>query len=133
MPYPVPRFIKEETKLMGLVNFTQLTILVCLGGLIILLFYTVQRTLFFILTAFLLTVGLAITFGKLYEIPIYKLVGSMFRYIWLPKEYLFEKQQLPSKPPVSSKKTESKQTGFSSSSKTLDSNTLKQLTDILNQ
>ncbi len=75
MPYPVPQFIKEETKLMGLVNFTQLTILVCLGGLIILLFYTVQRTLFFILTAFLFTVVLQFTFAKFIIFQFYNLFG----------------------------------------------------------
>ncbi|MGC8881052.1 MAG: hypothetical protein ACP5OX_02240, partial [Minisyncoccia bacterium] len=76
---------------------------------------------------------MAITFGKLHDVPLYKLVGSMFRYFWLPRQYVFKKeiiyqgfkttqpseQKIPSQP-VSQKKQ-------------LDRKTLKELSNILDK
>ena len=43
MPVPVPQFIKEETKIMGILTFAQLTI--CVGGGIIGLFFVLSPLL----------------------------------------------------------------------------------------
>lgn len=132
MPFPVPQFIKEETKLMGLINFTQLSILVGFFGLFGLLWVTLQKwlclTIILILTPFVF----AVAFGKIYDVPIYKLVGSMFRYLWLPKQYIFKKEIYQG-----FKFSQTKQPKTPSlpvfQKKQLDRQTLKELSDILDK
>lgn len=133
MPYPVPQFIKEETKVMGLINFIQLSILVGFFGLFGLLWVTLQKWLAITIILILAPFVLAIALGKLHDVPIYKLVGSMFRYFWLPKQYTFKKEMLyqglryskapPSKTPLQT----------ISQKKQLDRQTLKNLSDILDK
>lgn len=132
MVYEVPQFIKEKTKLMGLVTFTQLWILLSFGGLIVLLFLLLEPWLWIILLAILTPVGFFLAFGQLHGMPIYALVMSAIRHFWLPKYYLWKKEKVfsktpefvPKKPKIAIKTQVKKQ---------LDKETLKQLTDILDK
>jgi len=133
MPYPVPQFVKEETKLMGLITFTQLSILVGFFGVFGLLWLTVQKWLCLLITMILAPFVFGITFGKIYEVPIYKLVGSMFRHIWLPKQYLWQKETLISFKSPKKEKQPFVSSGQSLKRKELDSQTLKELSEILDK
>ena len=132
MVYEVPQFIKEETKLMGLITFTQLWILLSFGGIILLLFFVLQSWIWLILAAIIAPVGFFLTFGKIHSVPIYTLAMAAIRHFWLPKYYLWQKGEtfLETSRPVPEKpkgkiKIEVK--------KELDNKTLKQLTDILDK
>jgi len=133
MIYQVPQFIKEETKLMGWITFTQLWILLSFGGLIILLFFILVPWLWLILAAILAPTGFFLTFGKIHSIPIYTLAISAIRHFWLPKYYLWKKEKTFSKTsyPVSQKPAKSEVK--IQAKKELDKKTLKQLTDILDK
>ena len=91
MAYPVPQFIKEETKLMGILNFTQLSILVGYGAVLVLFWFILPKWFWIIIAAIFTPLILAITFGRLNNIYIYKLVGAIIRHLWLPKQYVWEK------------------------------------------
>ena len=132
MVYQVPQFIKEETKLMGWITFTQLGILLSFGGLIVLLFFILVPWLWMILLMVLGPTAVFLAFGKIYSVPIYTLAMAAIRHFWLPKYYLWKKEKTLSKTsgyisqkPKSTVKTQSK--------KQLDKKTLKQLTDILDK
>lgn len=135
MPTPVPQFIKEEIKLMGLINFTQLSIIVGFFGLFGLLWVTVQKWLCLTITLILAPFVFAIAFGKIHEVPIYKLVGSMIKYIWLPKQYIFKKETYYSlsRTSLTKKSTTPVQTPLPSYKKQIDPQTLKKLTDLLDK
>ena len=132
MNYQVPQFIKEETKLMGWITFTQLWILLSFGGLIVLLFFILVPWLWMILLMILAPVSVFLAFGQMHSVPIYTLVMAAIRHFWLPKFYLWKKEKTFSKTseyisqkPKSTVKIEDK--------KQLDKKTLKQLTDILDK
>ena len=132
MIYQVPQFIKEETKLMGWITFTQLWILLSFGGLILLLFSVLKSWLWLILATILAPIGFSLAFGKIHSVPIYTLAIAAIRHFWLPKYYLWKKEKafsgtsysVPQKPKSEIKIQTKKQ---------LDKETLKQLTDILDK
>lgn len=132
MVYEVPQFIKEKTKLMGLITFTQLWILLSFGGLIVLLFLLLEPWLWIILLAILAPVGFLLAFGQLHGVPIYTLVMSAIRHFWLPKYYFWKKEKVFSKTPEFAP-AEPKTAIETQAKKQLDKETLKQLTDILDK
>jgi len=132
MSYQVPKFIEEETKLMGLITFNQLWILLSFAGLLILLFVLLQFWLWIILFAILVPFGLFITFGKVNNQPVYNFFMSAVLHFWLPKHYLWQKEMTISKAPKNvPQKTASK--SEISSKKILNKETLEQLTSILDK
>ena len=132
MVYQVPQFIKEETKLMGWITFTQLWILLSFGGFILLLFFVLKSWLWLILAIILAPIGFFLAFGKIHSVPIHTLAMAAIRHFWLPKYYLWKKEKTFSKTPypVSQKPKPAVKTQIK---KQLDKKTLKQLTDILNK
>jgi len=93
MVYQVPQFIKEETKLMGWITFTQLWILLSFGGLIVLLFFILIPWLWMILLMVLAPACVFLAFGQIHSVPIYTLVMAAIRHFWLPKFYLWKKRK----------------------------------------
>lgn len=132
MVYQVPQFIQEETKLMGVITFTQLWILLSFGGLIVLLFFTLTPWLWMILLMVLAPVGASLAFGQIHSVPVHTLVMAAIRHFWLPKFYLWKKERIFSKTPenIPQKPISTKTTIVK---KQLDKKTLKQLTDILDK
>jgi len=133
MVYQVPQFIKEETKLMGWITFTQLWILLSFGGLIILLFFVLKVWLWLILTIILAPIGLSLTFGKIHSVPIYTLAIAAIRHFWLPKYYLWKKEKTFSKMPNPVSQKPAQNEVKIQEKKELDKKTLQQLTDILDK
>lgn len=132
MVYQVPQFIKEETKLMGWVTFTQLWILLTFSGFILLLFFVLKSWLWLILATILAPIGFFLAFGKIHSVPIYTLAMAAIRHFWLPKYYLWKKEKtfLKTPYPISQKPKPTVKTQIK---KQLDKKTLKQLTDILDK
>lgn len=132
MIYQVPQFIKEETKLMGWITFTQLWILLCFGGLIVLLFFIFKLWLWMILLMILAPTGALLAFGQINGVPVYTLAIAAIRHFWLPKYYLWKQEKTFTKTPehVTQKPKPILKTPIK---KQLDKKTLKQLTDILDK
>jgi MFS family permease len=132
MAYQVPKFIEEETKLMGLITFNQLWILLSFAGLLIILFALLQFWLWIILFAIITPLGLFVTFGKVNNLPVYNFIMSAILHFWLPKHYLWQKEMIA---PTSSKNIPQKiiSTSETSNKKILDKKTLDQLTNILDK
>jgi hypothetical protein len=132
MVYEVPQFIKEETKLMGLITFTQLWILLSFGGIILLLFFLLKPWLWLISVTILAPIGFSLTFGKIHSVPIYTLAMAAIRHFWLPKYYLWQKEKtiLATSHSVTEKPKDKIKIEVK---KELNDKTLKQLTDILDK
>jgi len=132
MAYQVPQFVKEEVKLMGIINFTQLSILIGFFGIFGLLWVSVQKWLCLLITLILAPFVFGITFGKIHDVYIYKLVGSMFRYIWLPKQYIWRKEMSFGPQTQKTQKQLISSSGIPQT-KNLNKQTLKELSDILDR
>lgn len=132
MAHQVPKFIEEETKLMGLITFTQLWILLGFAFILIILFSFLQLWLWFIIFVFLAPLGLFLTFGKIHDQPIHILFIAAIRHFWLPKYYLWQKEQIVKKSYQDSS-TQKETLIKTPSQKTLDKETLNELTQILDK
>ncbi len=96
MPVPVPQFIKEETKIMGILTFAQLTIVCVGGGIIIGLFFVLEPTFWAIIAVIGLPLTLLLAFGQIEGIPMYQIFPYLLRHLWVPKEYLWSKEKMVS-------------------------------------
>ena len=131
MYYETPQFIREETKLMGAITFTQLWILVGFGGILALLFFVLNFTLWLILALILGPLGFLLAFGQMNGQPFYKIFPSALRHFWLPKYYFWQKENVPSKQASTQPTTSTPTTP--KTNKTLDQKTLDQLSQFLDQ
>ena len=93
MPVPVPQFIKEETKIMGILTFAQLTIICVGGGIIIGLFFVLEPTFWIIIAVIGLPLTLLLAFGQIEGMPMYQIFPYLLRHLWVPKEYLWSKEK----------------------------------------
>ncbi|HRR45706.1 MAG TPA: PrgI family protein [Candidatus Paceibacterota bacterium] len=93
MPVPVPQFIKEETKIMGILTFAQLTIICVGGGIIIGLFFVLEPTFWVIIAVIGLPLTLLLAFGQIEGMPMYQIFPYLLRHLWVPKEYLWSKEK----------------------------------------
>ncbi len=83
----MPQFIEDESRLVGPFTFTQIFILV-IGGALAFIFYKVLRSFIGIPIALIIgfLTGL-LTFGRLNEMPLYKMIIPMIKHFILPKSY----------------------------------------------
>jgi len=132
MFYETPQFIRQEIKLMGIITFNQLWILVGVGGLLVILFSSLNHGLWFIIALIITPLALFLTFGQMNGQPMYKVLPSALRHFWLPKYYFWQKEKIVSR--VSERPQETKQTIIKSRpQKTLDKQTIDNLSQFLDQ
>ncbi len=134
MPVPVPQFIKEETKIMGILTFTQLGIITAGGGLLTLLYFTIDLRLWVFFAGIGIPAILIIAFGQVEGIAVFRLLPYILRHIWIPKNYLWYKEKIASVT-LPSKKTqqEKKLNEPVKIKKELDLKTLEQISKYLDQ
>lgn len=97
MFYETPQFIREETKFFGLITFTQLGLLMFLFALVFLLIFSSwPRLLVILLLIAVVPLGFYIIFGELGGIKVYRLIPDIIRHLYLPKHYLWQKENTSS-------------------------------------
>lgn len=131
MPVPVPQFIKEETKIMGILTFTQLTIVVIGFGFLILLYFTINLKLWFFIAGLGTPIILLVAFGQIEGVSVFRLLPYIFRHFWLPKNYLWSKEEII----ITTKPQEVKEEPIKPAKikKELDLNTLEQIAKYLDE
>ena len=98
MQFHVPQFTEQEMKVAGPLSFRQFLMLAIAGGLIMLLYFSLAKTHFFIfllVSAFVLIIVLALAFFKFggRSLPI-TLINSLSFFV-RPKVYVWKKKELP--------------------------------------
>ena len=93
MNYEVPQFIREEVKLAGIVTFIQLGFLAFAFFIIFTLYYLLVFWVWLILSITIAILFLALAFGSIEGVPVYKLIGSIVAHFWFPKIYTWQKQK----------------------------------------
>ncbi|MGE4554699.1 MAG: PrgI family protein [Candidatus Paceibacterota bacterium] len=135
MPVPVPQFIKEETKIMGIITFTQLGILTGGGGFLVFLYFVLKFEVWAILALIGVPLLLALTFGQVEGVPLSRLFPYMLRHLWVPKNYLWYKEKVSSisLQPKLTQKVTSPQKQPSLAKKELDPKMLEEISKYLDQ
>lgn len=133
MPVPVPQFIKEETKIMGVITFTQLTVLVIGFGFLVFLYFTIDLKIWWIFAAIGAPIVMLVAFGQIEGIPLIRLLPYIFRHFWLPKNYLWIKEKEVISSSLQPTQKEETQVLLPKKKKELDKNILEQLSKYLDE
>jgi len=92
MEFIVPKFIEEESKIIGPLSFKQF-VFVGAGAVMALVFYFILPTFLFFLGAVAsVGGGLALAFYKIDRTPLPTYIGNMFVFMFKPKIYLWDKK-----------------------------------------
>ncbi|MGC8944165.1 MAG: hypothetical protein ACP5J8_00595 [Minisyncoccia bacterium] len=135
MHYETPQFIREEIKFFGIITFTQLGILIGIGGIVFILLHSpIPKFISFILITIIVLVGLLITFLEIGGIKVYRLIPDIIRHFFLPKHYLWKKEKTVNFPqPIKQPNNNFQLKQIQITKKKLDEETLKKISQILDQ
>lgn len=92
MKFQVPQFIATETKLIGPFTLKQFLWLAAGGGIVFLLFLTVNSLLFFVIAIPTGAFFAALAFVRINETPLINYVLYGINYLFNPKQYIFKKE-----------------------------------------
>jgi len=85
--YQVPQFIEDESRLIGPFTFVQIFILVIGGGLAFIFYKTLKPFMGVPLALIIAFLTGLLTFGRVNEMPLYKMIIPMIKHFILPKSY----------------------------------------------
>lgn len=85
--YQVPQFIEDESRLIGPFTITQISILVVGCGLAFIVFKLFKSFIGIPLTIIILFITGILTFGRMNDMPLYKMIVPMIKHLLLPKSY----------------------------------------------
>jgi|SRR3989344_392755 len=92
MKFQVPQFIATETKLIGPFTLKQFLWLAAGGGIVILLFLTINNLVFFVVAIPIGGFFAALAFVRINEAPLINYVTYGITYFLNPKQYIFKKE-----------------------------------------
>jgi hypothetical protein len=85
--YQVPQFIEDESRLIGPFTIAQISILVVGCGLAFIVFKLFKSFIGIPLTIIILFITGILTFGRMNDMPLYKMIVPMIKHLLLPKSY----------------------------------------------
>lgn len=97
MQFQVPQFIETEDKIVGPFSMRQFGYLLAAGGVSVFLYFTVEFTLWAVLSVFFAGIALALGLIQVEGRPLVHVVGAALGFFWKPQTYVWqaEKQQIP--------------------------------------
>lgn len=128
--FQVPQYIEEESKLIWSFTFNQVLILILGGGLIYLSYALLASWVSLIFIIIIGSLTLILAFVQIEGMPSYKLIMPLIRHLWLPRIYIWKKNenvQTKKSAELEQIPTKSK---FTSVKKNVD---IKELSEILNK
>lgn len=90
MQFQVPQFIETEDRIVGPLTLKQFIYVGSAAGLSVLLFFTVGRTLWIILSVFLLGIGISLALVKVNGQPLVKVLAAALNFYWRPQTYVWQ-------------------------------------------
>ena len=128
--FQVPQYIEEESRLIGSFTFNQIIILILGGGLVYLSYALLASWISLIIIIIIGSLTLILAFVQVEGMPSYKLIMPLIRHLWLPRIYIWKKNenvQTKKSAELEQIPTKSK---FTSAKKNVD---IKELSEILNK
>ena len=92
MRFTIPQFIEHEPKIVGPLTLRQFTYIAIPAAICFILYFTVTSILFYAACIILGTIGFALAFLKVDNIPLPTLIVNFFKYTLSPKLYLWRKK-----------------------------------------
>ena len=92
--FQVPQFIGHEGRLIGPLTLKQSTLLGAGGAILFVLWFIVEKWLFFILAFPITLIFILIAFLKVNSRPLLDFVGSVFSFFISPQLYIWQKRLL---------------------------------------
>lgn len=128
--FQVPQYIEEESRLIGSFTFNQIIILILGGGLIYLSYALLASWVSLIIIIIIGSLTLILAFVQVEGMPSYKLIMPLIRHIWLPRIYIWRKNEnVLTKKSVEPEQIPTK-SKYASAKKNVD---IKELSEILNK
>lgn len=93
MKFQVPQFIATETKLIGPFTLKQFLWLAAGGGVIFLLFLTLNSLIFFVVAIPIGAFFAALAFVRINDTTLVNYVSYGINYLLNPKQYIFKKER----------------------------------------
>lgn len=100
MQFQVPQFIDIEDKIFGPLTLRQFLYLVGAGGFSFVLFFMLETWLWVIATLMLLVIAASFAFVKFNGQAFTTIITAIFKYLWLPKFYLWQRIEVKEKAPT---------------------------------
>lgn len=93
--YQVPQFIEDESRLVGPFSFVQIFILVGGCGLALIFYRLLKGFIGIPLAVITLFFTALLTFARINEMPLYKMIIPMIKHFILPKSYQWSQPKTP--------------------------------------
>jgi len=90
MQFQVPQFIETEDKIVGPMTLRQFLYIGSAAGIGFLLFFIVELWLWFLITAALIALGVALAFVKVNGRSFLEVVTSALRFYWRPQIFVWK-------------------------------------------
>ncbi len=90
--YQVPQFIERESKLIGPFTLRQSALLGAGGAVLFILYFMLEKWLFFLLGSPVVLIFALIAFTKVNGRPLLDFVGSFFSFFISPQLYIWQKR-----------------------------------------
>ena len=97
MQFQVPQFIETEDKIVGPMTLKQFLYIGATAGIGFLLFFAVELWLWFLITAILVSIGVALAFVKVNGRSFLGVVTSALRFYWRPQTFVWKPKPTSSK------------------------------------
>jgi|SRR3989344_1434761 len=95
MQFQVPQFIDVAPKIIGPLTIRQFLYVVAGVAPAFILFFMLAFWLWLIITAILLSIAVALAFGKMNGQPLTRIAFAAFSYFWQPRFYLWKRAEEP--------------------------------------
>lgn len=90
MQFQVPQFLDVEDKIFGPLTLRQFLYLAAAAAISFMLFFTLEEWLWVICTGIVGVIAITLAFVKFNGRPALYMIGSMLKYTWFPKLYLWQ-------------------------------------------
>jgi len=93
MKFKVPKFLDRETRIFSFLTFKQLALVGIGVIIIIILYYTVSKGVFFILTFIIIAIVISLLFVRVQGVPLGQIVTQSIGFMFGSKKYMWKKQE----------------------------------------
>lgn len=95
MEFSVPQFIEKSPKIIGPFTLKQFMYIGCAGGIILLLYFSIDFVYVILFGGILLAIAFALAFLKINGVPFTTIVKNFLFYSVAPRMYIWKKVELP--------------------------------------
>ena len=93
MKFKVPKFLERETRIFSFLTFKQLAMVGIAGIVIVILYYAVSKTVFFLLSFVIVAIVFSLLFVRIQGVALGQIILQSVSFFMGSKKYIWRKQQ----------------------------------------